>query len=152
MQTSNKDTVGVTELGKACGLDKTEVLLATKSSAPYDELKLRETNRANDDLKHKITQAQKDNDEYSNKLINLRAKNSEMTNQVKVLQNYKIINEQIKSELTQDQEELRVMHRDEEKLREQNEYLGKIFLRSSFSKSILRVLTKYMSCHYHNFL
>lgn len=58
------------------GLDKTEELLNEKSVAPYDEVKLREVRRANEELKHKINQAVKDEEEQNRKLIELKCKQS----------------------------------------------------------------------------
>lgn len=58
------------------GLDKTEELLNEKSVAPYDEVKLREVRRANEELKHQINQAVKDEEEQNRKLIELKCKQS----------------------------------------------------------------------------
>lgn len=121
----NKDTENISELTKSVGFDQTNELLVAKSLAPYDELKLREVNRANDDLKHKISQEAKTNDDQSDRLIALKAKNHDLSNQVKILENYKIVNEQVKAEVEELQGEFRTCQIDEEKLQQQNDYLSK---------------------------
>lgn len=126
MKSLNKDTQNIDELSKNYGLDQSEQLLQEKEAAPYDEVKLRETTRKNEDLKHKITQAVKDNDDYSDRLIQLQAKNTDLSNQVKIFENHKKVNEQLKQDLTEQQEDLRIATRDEAKLREQNEYLDSL--------------------------
>ena len=125
LKTLNKDTQNIDELMMAWGLNKTEDLLKEQDAPPYDEIKLREVKRNNDNLRHQIEQAIKEEDEQATKLIGLTSKNKELSNQLKLLENYQIVNEELKEDLQEQQKELRGFQRDEAKLREQNEFLTK---------------------------
>lgn len=54
------------------GLEQTQELLNEKSVAPYDEIKLREVRRANEELRHQINQAARDEEEQSRRLVELK--------------------------------------------------------------------------------
>jgi len=126
VQRVNKDSQNIEELAKAVGLDKTDGLLNEKSKAPYDELKLRETNRENEDLKQKLEQGVKDLNENKIRLVELRNKNNEMGSKIEIFSNFKILNSEIKDDVQRQQEEIRRQEKEEVNLKSQNSYLESI--------------------------
>jgi hypothetical protein len=126
LQKINKDSSSIEDLSKSVGLDKTEELLASKSNASYDELKLKEIIRLNENLTHKISQAVKDKDTESATLVNLMKVHNEMLNNIKLYSTYKTINSEMKATVQSQSDQLRAAHNNEEELKSQNERLTKM--------------------------
>ncbi|CAI2372283.1 unnamed protein product [Moneuplotes crassus] len=127
----NKDTENLEELVKHLGFDKTEELLAEKSKAPYDELKLKENLREIAELRQQIDLVFKADDGGSlssikTRLIEARAKENELQSKFEIYSNYKILNTEIKEDVEAKQEELRIQQKEEQALRQQNEELERL--------------------------
>jgi hypothetical protein len=100
-----------------------ELRTGAKQKAPFDELKLRQVQRDNKMLKHRVDQAARENDMYANQLIDIKDKYHVLSNDVKVMEGYKEVNEQLKSEIERLRNDAYVVN--EKQLEEQNRRISK---------------------------
>ena len=100
-------------------------LLHDHTKPPFDELKLRQTQRENKTLKYRIDQAIKEGDGYAAQLISIKGKKQDLTNEIKIMESYKVINEQMRAETEQLNEEYSKLKFNEKQIREQNQRVTK---------------------------
>lgn len=99
--------------------------LQEKTKPQFDEMKLNQVSNQNATMKFRIQQATRDGDASASQLIAIKDKLSGVVNEIKIMEGYKVVNDQLKEDIEQLSDDYRKLHANEKQLREQNARITK---------------------------